>query len=102
MDQVDQKADNGLAPAPGVTTDQQADAKQKSDDLQAGITCYTTDCDVPCMKGTNKVTQMNGQPGQISTNDRCKKGKYRNLCCADGTFMGKCQWFTTSILSIID
>jgi chitinase len=35
---------------------------------------------------------MNGQPGQLSTNDRCPKGKYRNLCCDDGTLMGLCQW----------
>lgn len=35
---------------------------------------------------------MNGQPGQLSTNGRCDKGKYRNLCCDDGTIMGVCQW----------
>ncbi|KAF2022761.1 glycoside hydrolase, partial [Setomelanomma holmii] len=92
MDQVDQKADNGLAPAPGVTTSDQEDAKQKSGDLAAGISCYTTDCNVACMKSTNQVAQMNGQPGQLSTNDRCAKGQYRNLCCASGTTMGKCQW----------
>jgi chitinase len=92
MDQVDQKADNGLAPAPGVTTSDQEDAKQKNGDLAAGISCYTTDCNVACMKSTNQVAQMNGQPGQLSTNDRCPKGQYRNLCCASGTTMGKCQW----------
>ncbi|KAF2649566.1 glycoside hydrolase family 18 protein, partial [Lophiostoma macrostomum CBS 122681] len=92
MDQVDQKADNGLAPAPGVTTSDQEDAQQKTGDLAAGISCYTTDCNVACMKSTNQVAQMNGQPGQISTNDRCAKGQYRNLCCASGTTMGKCQW----------
>ncbi|KAH5753411.1 hypothetical protein HBI88_215530 [Parastagonospora nodorum] len=92
MDQVDQKADNGLAPASGVTTADQEDAKQKSGDLAAGISCYTTDCNVACMKSTNQVAQMNGQPGQLSTNDRCAKGQYRNLCCASGTTMGKCQW----------
>lgn len=92
MDQVDQKADNGVAPAAGVTTADQQDAKQKMGDLAAGISCYTTDCNVPCMKSTNQVAQMNGQPGQLSTNDRCPKGQYRNLCCASGTTMGKCQW----------
>jgi chitinase len=35
---------------------------------------------------------MNGQPGSLSTNDKCSKGKYRNLCCDDGTLMGTCQW----------
>ena len=92
MDQVNQTADNGLAPAPGVTTADQEDAKQKMNDLGAGISCYTTDCNVNCMKGTNQVAQMNGQPGQLSTNDRCPKGQYRSLCCADGTTMGKCEW----------
>ncbi|KAI1080829.1 glycoside hydrolase [Whalleya microplaca] len=92
MDQVDQKADNGLAPAPGVTIAGQEDAKSKMNDLGAGISCYTTDCNMNCMKGTNQVAQMNGQPGQLSTNGRCPKGQYRNLCCADGTNMEKCQW----------
>ncbi|KAH6658131.1 glycoside hydrolase superfamily [Truncatella angustata] len=92
IDQIDQKADNGLAPAPGVTTQDQEDAKQKSDDLAAGITCYTTDCSQKCKKGTNQVAQMNGQPGKLSTNDRCKPNEYRSLCCDDGTRMGTCQW----------
>ncbi|KAI4600107.1 hypothetical protein KJ359_001209 [Pestalotiopsis sp. 9143b] len=70
IDQVNQKADNGLAPAPGVTTQDQKDAKQKSDDLAA----------------------VNGQPGKLSTNDRCKPNQYRSLCCDDGTRMGTCQW----------
>jgi chitinase len=98
MDQVDQKADNGLAPAPGVTTQDQQDAKEKSGDLAAGISCYTTDCNVPCMKSTNQVAQMNGQPGQLSTNDRCQKGQYRNLCCASGTTMGKCRWYVVRLI----
>lgn len=57
IDQVNQKSDNGLAPAPGVTTQDQEDAKQKSDDLAAGITCYTTDCGQSCKRGTNEVAQ---------------------------------------------
>ncbi|KAI0418524.1 family 18 glycosyl hydrolase [Xylaria grammica] len=92
MDQVDQQADNGLAPAPGVTTQDQADAKQMSDDLAAGVTCYATDCGQDCKKGTNKVTQMSGQPNQLSTNGRCEAGEYRSLCCDDGTQMGTCEW----------
>lgn len=63
-----------------------------SDDLAAGVTCYTTDCNAACKKGTNQVAQMNGQPNQLSTNNRCNKGEYHNLCCADGTRMGTCQW----------
>ena len=67
MDQVDQGADNGLAPAPGVSTSDQQNAQQMSGDLAAGVTCYTTDCNQQCKKGTNSVAQMNGQPGQLST-----------------------------------
>ncbi|KAI0124098.1 family 18 glycosyl hydrolase [Xylariales sp. AK1849] len=92
IDQVDQTADNGLAPATGVTTQDQTDAKQRSDDIAAGITCYTTDCGKKCKKGTNEAAQMNGQPGKLSTNDRCKADEYRSLCCDDGTRMGTCQW----------
>ena len=92
MDQTDQKASNGFGPAPDVTGSQQDDANQMAADQQAGITCYTNGCGEPCKKGTNPITQMNGQPGQSSTNDRCPKGKYENLCCADGTIMGVCKW----------
>ncbi|KAI0431905.1 hypothetical protein F5Y09DRAFT_340146 [Xylaria sp. FL1042] len=92
MDQVDQKENNGLAPAPGVSTQDQTDAKQLSDNLAAGVTCYTTDCNQKCKKGTNQVTQTNGQPNQLSTNGRCAAGQYRSLCCDDGTRMGTCQW----------
>lgn len=87
IDQTDQGSDNGLAPAPGVTTGEQQDAKQMSDDLAAGITCYTTECNADCKSGTNQVSQMSGQPGKLSTNDKCKAGEYRNLCCDDGTRM---------------
>ncbi|KAI1779297.1 glycosyl hydrolases family 18-domain-containing protein [Hypoxylon cercidicola] len=92
MDQVDQSADNSLAPAPGVTTQDQEDAEQMRDDLVAGVTCYSTDCGAKCKKGTNEVTQMNGQPGKLSTSGRCNKGEYRSLCCGDGTTMGTCKW----------
>lgn len=91
--QIDQKSSNGNSPSgTSVSTQDQQDAKQASDNAVAGITCYTTDCDASCKKGTNQVAQMNGQPGDLSTNDRCSKGKYRNLCCDDGTIMGICQW----------
>ncbi|ORY61420.1 uncharacterized protein BCR38DRAFT_525824 [Pseudomassariella vexata] len=92
MDQRDQGEDNGLAPAKGVTTGQQEDANQMSQDLAAGVSCYTTDCGASCKKGTNKVTQMNGQPGKLSTADKCDANEYRTLCCDDGTTMGTCKW----------
>ncbi|KAF8859677.1 hypothetical protein BDZ45DRAFT_781971 [Acephala macrosclerotiorum] len=80
IDQRNQTADNGLAAAPGITTQNQVDAKHMSDNLAAGVTCYTTDCNVDCKTGTNEVTQMDGQPNQLSTN-----GRY-------GATMGTCQW----------
>ena len=92
MDQVDQTKGNGLGPAPAVTPPQQSNANQMSDDQQAGLTCQASPCGVGCPPGTNKVTQMDGQPGQLSTADRCPKNKYRSLCCLDGTQTGKCTW----------
>ncbi|KAI0888397.1 glycosyl hydrolases family 18-domain-containing protein [Annulohypoxylon maeteangense] len=90
IDQKDQSSSNNLVS--GVTKDQQNNAKQSSADQAGKLSCYTTDCNAKCKKGTNQVTQMNGQPGQLSTSGRCPKGQYRNLCCNDGTTMGKCQW----------
>ena len=97
MDQVDQTADNGFGGAAAgaganVTPDQQSTANQGTADQQAKATCYTADCGVSCKAGTNEVTQYNGQPGQLSTNDRCPKKQYRSLCCDDKTQVGSCTW----------
>ena len=92
MDQVDQKASNGLGPGSNVTPDQQNNAQQMSDDMVAGVTCRTTDCGASCPHGTHKVAETNGQPGKLSTSSRCGKGKDREVCCDAGTTMGKCQW----------
>lgn len=97
MDQVDQTANNGFggaAAASGVnvTPDQQASANQGTADQQAKSTCYTANCGISCKAGTNPVAQSNGQPGQLSTNDRCPKKQYRSLCCDDKTQVGKCTW----------
>lgn len=92
MDQINQRSDNGQGPVPGITTTQQKDAQQKTANAVAGITCYTTECDAKCKSGTNSVAQMNGQPGSLSTSDRCPKNQYLTLCCDDGTLMGLCQW----------
>lgn len=86
MDQIDQTKSNGLAPASGITKSQQEDAKQQSSDLAAGITCYTTGCDEKCKKGTNPVSKMSGQPGQLSTSSRCPKGKYQVRLLMDTHF----------------
>ncbi|KAF6235801.1 hypothetical protein HO173_005996 [Letharia columbiana] len=92
MDQKDQTQSNGLGSTPNVTPDQQANAQQMSSDQAASLSCYTTDCNAKCKSGTNKVAEVFGQPGQISTRDRCSKNQYRSVCCNDGTTMGKCQW----------
>ena len=94
MDQVDQTKSNGLgrASAATVTPPQQSSANQMSTDQQAGLTCKASPCGASCPPGTNAVTQMNGQPGQLSTTNRCAKKEYQTLCCLDGTQTGKCQW----------
>lgn len=93
MDQQDQSQDNGLGAANGVTNDQQSDAYQMaSDSLASNVACYTSGCGESCKTGTFQATQMSGQPGQVSTADRCTKGQYRSLCCSDGSTLGKCQW----------
>lgn len=110
MDQKDQTQSNGIGSAPDVTPDQLANARQMSRDQVASLTCYTTDCNAKCKSGTNKVAEVFGQPGQLSTRysvtsqtlerqrlilairDRCPKKQYRSVCCDDGTLMGLCYW----------
>jgi chitinase len=97
MDQVDQTASNGFggaAAAAGVqvTSDQQASANQGTADRQASASCYTSGCGESCKAGTSEVAQFNGQPGQLSTNDRCPKKQYRSLCCDDKTQVDGCTW----------
>ena len=94
MDQVDQTKSNGLGPASAasVSPPQQSNANQMSADQLAGLTCKASACGASCPPGTNAVTQMNGQPGQLSTTGRCPKNQYQTLCCLDGTQTGKCQW----------
>ncbi|KAI4172482.1 MAG: hypothetical protein LQ343_003572 [Gyalolechia ehrenbergii] len=92
MDQVDQTGNDDLGLTSDVTADQQDDAKQMSADQLAGITCRTSACGSDCPSGSSKVTETNGQPGQLSTSERCPKGKYQAVCCDHGTTMGKCQW----------
>ncbi|EFX05487.1 class 5 chitinase 1 [Grosmannia clavigera kw1407] len=97
MDQVDQTAENGFggaaaAAGAAVSLSQQKDANSKSSDMLAGLKCYVSDCTSSCKAGTVQVAQFNGQPGQISTSQRCSKKKYRSLCCDSSTTMGTCQW----------
>lgn len=67
IDQQDQSGSGNSLSNSDVTPDQQANAQSMSKDQAAKLSCYATDCDQSCKKGTNKVTEMNGQPGQIST-----------------------------------
>jgi hypothetical protein len=97
MDQVDQTANNGFggaaaAAGASVSSSQQADADQSSMDTLAGLKCYVSDCNAGCKAGTSEVAEFNGQPGQISTNQRCAKKTYRSLCCDSKTQTGTCQW----------
>ncbi|KAJ9138369.1 Family 18 glycoside hydrolase [Pleurostoma richardsiae] len=97
VDQVDQDADNGFggsAAASGadVTDSQQADADQATANNVASKTCYTAGCGESCKDGTFQVAQFNGQPGSLSTSDRCDKKSYRTLCCDSKTQVGSCQW----------
>ena len=66
MDQKDQTQSNALG-SPNITPAQQAIARQMSNDQAASLSCYTTDCNAKCKLGTNKVAEVFGQPGQIST-----------------------------------
>lgn len=83
--QVEQTKSNGLGPTPAETPPQQSNAKQMSDDQQASLTCKTYPRGVDCPQCANEVKQMNGQPRQLKTTDRCPKDKYQKLCCLDGT-----------------
>lgn len=97
VDQVSQTANNGFggsAAAVGaqVSHSQQQDANQASMDSVASLTCYVAECGQTCKTGTSGVAQFNGQPGQLSTSDRCSKKTYRSLCCDSKTNVGTCQW----------
>lgn len=92
MDQVDQSSSNDLGINGNITPDQQGDANQMASDQLAGITCRSAPCGSKCPQGSSQVAETNGQPGQLSTSEKCPKGKYQPLCCDHGTTMGKCQW----------
>lgn len=92
LDQTDQTKSNGFSAAGTVTSSQQAIANQGSANAAAQTACYTSACAAGCRTGYNEVSQMNGQPGQLSTIARCSSGEYESLCCADSTKMGTCTW----------
>ena len=67
IDQKDQTQSSGFGSAPDVTPNQQSNAQQMSSDHAASLSCYTTDCNANCKSRTNKVSEVFGQPGQVST-----------------------------------
>jgi len=91
IDQVDQKAKSLNYPN-DWTNQEIADAENVYQDEAAQGVCHTTKCNEKCAPGEHEASQMNGQPGDLSTMDRCPKGQFRRLCCAKGTIMGKCRW----------
>ncbi|KAF2222118.1 hypothetical protein BDZ85DRAFT_239225 [Elsinoe ampelina] len=90
LDQVDQQ--KSYARPPGMTEDEAAESEYVAQDEAAKGVCYTTFCDEGCRNGDHEVSQMNGQPGAISTMERCAAGQYRRLCCSKGSTMGECRW----------
>ncbi|CAN9115600.1 unnamed protein product [Alternaria alternata] len=91
IDQVDQN-DKSLNYPDNMTEDDIAEAEAIIQDEAAQGVCYSTPCGEKCATGEHEASQMNGQPGTLSTVDRCAKGQFRRLCCAKGTTMGKCRW----------
>ncbi|KAI0206817.1 hypothetical protein F4808DRAFT_466759 [Astrocystis sublimbata] len=91
IDQIDQSAKSINYPSEW-TEDEISDAESLYQDQAAQGVCYTTKCGEKCSPGDHEASQMNGQPGQLSTMDRCVKGEFRRLCCAKGAIMGVCKW----------
>ncbi|CZS97834.1 uncharacterized protein RCO7_00033 [Rhynchosporium graminicola] len=91
LDQVDQKA-NSLQYPEDWSEEQISISEDLIADEEVKGVCYTTKCGDTCRKGDHEASQMNGQPGSMSTMDRCSKGEYRRLCCSKGTTMGICRW----------
>ncbi|KAK2047634.1 hypothetical protein LZ31DRAFT_608928 [Colletotrichum somersetense] len=91
LDQVDQNGKSLQYPEEWTDEEISLSEDMIADEEVKGV-CYTTKCGESCRKGDHEATQMNGQPGSLSTMDRCPKDKYRSLCCNKGTTMGKCRW----------
>jgi len=97
MDQVDQSEENGFGGSAAisgvdVTSAQKADADQATANQVASATCYSAGCGQACKPGTFQAAQFNGQPGSISTADKCASKSYRSTCCDVKTQVGICQW----------
>lgn len=97
MDQVDQTQNNGFSGSAAisgiaVSESQKADASQATANQVGSVTCYTAECGQSCKAGTFQVTQFNGQPGSLSTSDKCPSKTYRSTCCDSKTQVGVCQW----------
>ncbi|KAH9233227.1 hypothetical protein K456DRAFT_1837713 [Colletotrichum gloeosporioides 23] len=91
LDQVDQSSKSLQYPEDWSDEEISISEDMIADEEVKGV-CYTTKCGESCRKGDHEASQMNGQPGSLSTMDRCPKNKFRRLCCNKGTTMGKCRW----------
>ncbi|KAF2219278.1 hypothetical protein BDZ85DRAFT_44460 [Elsinoe ampelina] len=90
IDQVDQKQ---ISPQlPPLSEEEIAEAEFAYQDEAAKGLCYTTRCDELCPPSDFEASKMNGQPGELSTMDRCPRRQYRRLCCTKGSTMGECTW----------
>ncbi|KAL8664747.1 MAG: hypothetical protein Q9202_002749 [Teloschistes flavicans] len=78
IDQKDQTQSNGIGSNPDISSDQLSDAQQMSANQAASLSCYTTDCSAQCKKGTNKVAEVFGQPGQVSTRPPPSKSQLKD------------------------
>ncbi|KAJ0383092.1 hypothetical protein COL922a_011197 [Colletotrichum nupharicola] len=91
LDQVDQPSKSLQYPEDWSDEEISISEDMIADEEVKGV-CYTTKCGESCRKGDHEASQMNGQPGSLSTMDRCPKNKILRLCCNKGTTMGKCRW----------
>ncbi|KAJ0274231.1 hypothetical protein CBS470a_011878 [Colletotrichum nupharicola] len=87
LDQVDQSSKSLQYPEDWSDEEISISEDMIADEEVKGV-CYTTKCGESCRKGDHEASQMNGQPGSLSTMDRCPKNKFRRLCCNKGTTMG--------------
>lgn len=73
----------------GVSMDYIQEFQQHYD---AGESCYVSFCGEPCQPGYSAAERMKGQVGNLGRGSACTGDKYHTLCCATGTFLGRCSW----------
>lgn len=61
--------------------------------LDAQDSCYVSFCGEPCQPGYAPQETMRGTVGTLGKGTACDGDDYQTLCCATGTFMGRCDWY---------